>query len=163
MNNGTCYANGKHGTSYKNDRYDSRSFGYFLFAFFKRNPCQEKKEHNKQLQQLQDTVDGWNPTPPGTINNGKNYLSTGAGFQPSTVSPCHPCPSFGAWASTFGRRHGSSDSLWSLAFERTTSYDHGSVWLMVASYTGCFGDMMLLAVLHTCLNLCPRIWFNSFK
>ena len=36
------------------------------------------------------TVDGWNPAPPGMvqknpINNGKNYLSTGAGFQPSTV------------------------------------------------------------------------------
>ena len=30
------------------------------------------------------TWDVWNP-----INNGKNYLSTGAGFQPSTVGPEH--------------------------------------------------------------------------
>ena len=32
------------------------------------------------------TVDGWNPAP---VNNGINYLSTGAGFQPSTVCPTH--------------------------------------------------------------------------
>ena len=37
-----------------------------------------------------DTVDGWNPAPPGmrnpiySINNRINYLSTGARFQPST-------------------------------------------------------------------------------
>ena len=37
------------------------------------------------------TVDGWNLAPPGMyetpINNGIHYLSTGAGFQPSTVHP----------------------------------------------------------------------------
>ena len=41
------------------------------------------------------TWDVWNP-----INNGKNYLPTGAGFQPSTVVPCifmcqtFPSPTF---------------------------------------------------------------------
>ncbi len=30
-----------------------------------------------------DTVDGRNPAPP--VSNGMNYLSAGAGFQPSTV------------------------------------------------------------------------------
>jgi len=37
-----------------------------------------------------DTVDGRNSAPPGMyknpVNNGINYLSTGAGFCPSTVS-----------------------------------------------------------------------------
>jgi len=35
------------------------------------------------------TVDGRNPAPPGMYKtlyiNGKNYLASGAGFQPSTV------------------------------------------------------------------------------
>ena len=40
-----------------------------------------------------DTVDGSNPAPPGMyknlVNIGISTISTGAGFQPSTV--CHPC------------------------------------------------------------------------
>ena len=51
------------------------------------------KKNTPSLITLNHPVDGWNPKqPPGMvwnpINNGKNYLSTGAGFQPSTV-PLH--------------------------------------------------------------------------
>ena len=37
---------------------------------------------------MDHTVDGWNPAPPEmyeTLKNGIDYLSTGGGFQPSTV------------------------------------------------------------------------------
>ena len=39
--------------------------------------------------EIDDPVDGRTPAPPGmyrTLNNGINYLSTGAGFLPSRVS-----------------------------------------------------------------------------
>ena len=47
--------------------------------------------HKKHVFTVQLLSDGWNPARKPTwnvwnpINNGKNYLSTGAGFQPSTA------------------------------------------------------------------------------
>ena len=49
--------------------------------FNKKSPWKSYKGTPKGNRHCLPTVDGWNPAPPGI-----NYLSTGAGFLPSTVS-----------------------------------------------------------------------------
>ena len=70
---------------------------YYMFRTLERNYFKKGSIHlptfdceggNLRVYKVYHIVDGRNPAPPGmykTCQNGRNYLSTGAGFCPSTV------------------------------------------------------------------------------